>query len=552
MAKRRRVAAATDGTKAYDRSVRVATYRRISTDEVNQPYSLEAQLVGLEAFVASQPGWVLTHGFVDQASGATLARPGLEAALAAAAAGAYDVLLVYRIDRLTRSIVGMMTIVAALDERGVALKSVTEPIDTQSPVGRLLLQLLAIFAEFERSLLIDRITSGFKRKAARGEWLGGPAPYGYALDPPRKSLVPLEPEASVVQEIFAKYTVEMLGAMTIACWLNETGRRFRGSEWTFKTVLRIVRNAVYDGKITHAGVIHQGQHEAILGEGVFAAAQARLGTEEEEEEDEEDGERPPTPNRSEYLLSGSGLLRCTSCGRTYSGTGAYGRNKTLYRYYTCCTRVERGAAACPSKRLPAEVLEQLVIGAVLELYADLDLFEEAAAIAIEANCADRPRIEEELAATKAQLGEITVTIDRYLHAFEAGTMSDTLCGPRVEELSSQRNELDAHRERLARRLREQPAEPPRRPELESLRDEMRDAFRDARPEVAKQALASLVDRIEVSPDGVVQPFFRVPGGATPTRSRRSTRTPVRIQSSQVELTGFEPATYWLQTSRSAN
>jgi site-specific DNA recombinase len=169
---------------------RVAIVTRISTDEVNQPYSLEAQSKGLEAFVDSQPGQTITHRFVDQASGATLERPGLQAALAAAKAGEFDVLLVYRIDRLTRSIVGLMTIVSELDAAGVALRSATEPIDTQGPVGRMLLQLLGIFAEFERGLLIDRITKGFERKAARGEWLGGPGPYGYSLDSATKTLVP--------------------------------------------------------------------------------------------------------------------------------------------------------------------------------------------------------------------------------------------------------------------------------------------------------------------------------------------------------------------------
>lgn len=184
--------------------LRVATVTRISTDEVNQPYSLEAQAYGLEQFVASQPGMTITHRFVDKASGATLDRPGLQQALDAAHAGTFDVLLVYRIDRLTRSIVGLMTIVEELDAAGVALKSATEPIDTQGPVGRMLLQLLGIFAEFERSLLIDRIAAGFERKAARGEWLGGPAPYGYALDSAIKTLTEDAHESPLVEAIFGK------------------------------------------------------------------------------------------------------------------------------------------------------------------------------------------------------------------------------------------------------------------------------------------------------------------------------------------------------------
>lgn len=194
------------------RSVRVATVTRISTDETNQPYSLDAQANGLAAFVASQPGHVITHRFVDQASGATLDRPGLQAALAAARAGEFDVLLVYRIDRLTRSIVGLMSIVEDLAASGVALRSATEPIDTNGPVGRMLLQLLGIFAEFERGLLIDRISKGFERKAARGEWLGGPGPYGYTLDSASKTLIPEPAEATVVRAIYAKYVEERLGA----------------------------------------------------------------------------------------------------------------------------------------------------------------------------------------------------------------------------------------------------------------------------------------------------------------------------------------------------
>lgn len=176
--------------------------------------------------MASQPGMHITHRFVDQASGATLERPGLKEALRLARERAYGVLLVYRMDRLTRSIVGLMTIVQELEACGVDLKSATEPIDTQGPVGRLLLQLLGIFAEFERGLLIDRITKGLERKAARGEWLGGPAPLATAStrSPRRSPPIPTKP---VVAAIFPKYVVERLGAAAIAGWLNDgtRGRR---------------------------------------------------------------------------------------------------------------------------------------------------------------------------------------------------------------------------------------------------------------------------------------------------------------------------------------
>jgi site-specific DNA recombinase len=311
----------------------MATVTRISTDEVNQPYSLEAQANGLEQFVGSQPGMTITHRFVDKASGATLDRPGLQQALDAARTGAFDVLLVYRIDRLTRSIVGLMTIVEELEAAGVALKSATEPIDTQGPVGRMLLQLLGIFAEFERSLLIDRITAGFERKAAPGEWLGGPAPYGYALDSATKTLTANADETAVVQAIFAKYVDERLGAKAIANWLNDTGRRTRsGNLWTGQAALRLLRNPVYLGKIRHDETTHDGKHDAILDDEVFEQAQDLL--------DEQAAEAVDRAAASDYLLSG--LTRCTTCcGGAYIGAGAQGKNR-YYRYYVCRSRQTKG------------------------------------------------------------------------------------------------------------------------------------------------------------------------------------------------------------------
>ncbi len=524
-------------------TVRVGTYRRISTDEVNQPYSLAAQEAGLEAFVASQPGYVITHRFVDQASGATLERPGLKEALALAAEGAFDVLLVYRIDRLTRSIVGLMYIVSSLDATGVALKSATEPIDTNSPVGRMLVQLLAIFAEFERSLLIDRISAGFDRKAARGEWLSGKGPFGFITDPPNKSLLPLDSEATIVKEIFTKFVEELIGAPGIADWLNATGRRFRGGRlWTKSQVLRLLRNPVYIGMISHIGEVHEGKHEGIVDQETFDAAQKLFAV-------RADAANPKGPNRSDYLLSGSELLRCTACNSTYTGTGAYGRNGTHYRYYSCTNRQARGPLACSSKTVPADDLEDAIIAAVLEQHEDLDVFEEAVATALSATRDETPRLEADLASTNQQLQEATVAIDRYLRAFEAGSMSDTVCGRRVAELSTQRDELFVHREQLAQQLRATPAEAPSRTELESMRKNFAEALKAESPEVLKQTLASLVQRIEISPDREVVPYFRVPtSGDTVTLSQRGgDKTPVRIALPHVETSGLEPPTPWLQT-----
>jgi DNA invertase Pin-like site-specific DNA recombinase len=131
--------------------VRIATYTRISTDEVNQPYSLGAQSERLASYVASQEDWEMVGTFTDQMSGAKLERPGLTNALRAAKAGRFDLLLVYRVDRLSRSVRGLAEVLETLDAAGVGFRSATEPFDTTSAAGRMMVQMLGVFAEFERN-----------------------------------------------------------------------------------------------------------------------------------------------------------------------------------------------------------------------------------------------------------------------------------------------------------------------------------------------------------------------------------------------------------------
>ncbi len=157
----------------------MATYTRISTDEDHQPYSLEAQAERLGNYVASQDGWELVRRFTDQASGATTERPGLQRALAEAKAERFDLLLVYRVDRFARSVRGLAQLLEELDAGGVAFRSATEPFDTTTPAGRMMVQMLGVFAEFERATIVDRVIAGMERKAARGGWCGGSRPFGY-------------------------------------------------------------------------------------------------------------------------------------------------------------------------------------------------------------------------------------------------------------------------------------------------------------------------------------------------------------------------------------
>jgi Resolvase, N terminal domain len=136
--------------------VRVAIYRRISTDEERQPFSLDAQQERLASYVAAQPGWVLARSYSDRMSGKRLDRPGLQQALRDARAGLYELLLVFKVDRLARSTGGLAKVLDELDIAGVAFRSASEPFDTATAAGRMMMQMLGVFAEFEREMIVER------------------------------------------------------------------------------------------------------------------------------------------------------------------------------------------------------------------------------------------------------------------------------------------------------------------------------------------------------------------------------------------------------------
>ncbi len=152
---------------------RVVTYRRISTNEVNQPHSLEAQERSLNEYIARTPGLVRVGDYFDMETGTKTERPGLRALLDAAAGGRFDLVLFYRTDRLSRSVLGFMEILESLSAYGVAPRSATEPFETMTPAGKLMAQMLASFAGFEHDVMMDRILEGYTAKFLKGEWLRG-------------------------------------------------------------------------------------------------------------------------------------------------------------------------------------------------------------------------------------------------------------------------------------------------------------------------------------------------------------------------------------------
>ncbi len=347
---------------------RVCIYTRISTDEENQPTSLHSQRERLEAFCSAQERWRIVAHKQDQATGTKLDRPGLQAALDLARAGSIDLLLVYRVDRLSRKVRQLAQLTEELDTLEVVLKSATEPFDTGSAAGRMMLQMLAVFAEFEHATIVDRISAGIERRAKEGRWYAGRPPFGYAISSEQR-LVPDPVKAPIVRRIFDLYTRERLGSVTIAARLRQEQAPAPAAGWGHPAVHFVLSNPTYLGQIRWRDQLFDGIHQPLVDEGTFARAQAIL-----RERGDDLSRRRGNP--SAFLLSG--LLRCGHCGKAYIGMSAKGNGGT-YHYYACSGRQKYGPKACQGERLPRHKLEQAVLHQLTSLYRDSHLISEALA-----------------------------------------------------------------------------------------------------------------------------------------------------------------------------
>jgi site-specific DNA recombinase len=486
--------------------VRVATYTRISTDEDHQPYSLEAQVERLAAYVKSQPDWELTRRFSDQASGATTERPELKRALAEARAGRFDLLLVYRVDRFSRSVRGLAQLLEDLDAAGVAFRSATEPFDTTTAAGRMMVQMLGVFAEFERATIVDRVIAGMERKAARGGWCGGSRPFGYDVDPQTGYLTPAPTEAPLVPIMFDRYAHGREGARALAVWLNGAGHRTKaGRPWSHTAVLTVLRNPVYVGKVFFRDALHDGPHDHLVEEKLFSRVQAMLS------ERGEDWSKRASAT-SPFLLAG--LVVCAHCGKHFVGTSAVG-NRYRYRYYTCFTRQRYGTRYCDAERLPAEELDAAVLDALLHTYERTDLFDKAVAAARRRARAERSNHEQELAVVDAGITKAEDAIERYLSAFEAGMLTEAQCGKRLEALAMKVRDLRTRREELLAAMEHAKTSAPNVEEIAAMRRHIEQALTDGSVPARKALLQALVHEIRVEGRDRVVPWFRVPGGANP-------------------------------------
>ena len=497
--------------------MRVAIYTRISTDEDRQPFSLGVQAERLEAYAHSQDGFRIVRRFTDQASGATLDRPGLRRALEEAAAGVYELLLVYRVDRLSRSVRQLAEIGENLDQFGVSLRSATEPFDTSTAAGKMMLQMLAVFAEFERTTIVERITAGMERAASEGRWIVGSTPFGYLRDRDRKQIVPDPARVDIVRRIFRMYAEDRMGAESIAQVLNAEGHRSKnGVPFARPNVLWILRNPAYVGRVAFRGKVHPGRHEAIIDEQTFDAVQAILA-------ERADSQALKRGHPSDYMLSG--VLRCGRCRKAYVGTAAHGR-KSRYRYYICSTRYRYGTQVCDGERLPMEALEDAVVEQVTQVFADTARVGEALALSRTEETGASEERAGRLASIQQELAAARRSLDRYFGAFEQGIMSAADCQERIARLRDRVEALEAEERTIVQAGPDGLSAPTANDVAEWAQDLQR-LIEKATPQQKKALMRLLVKELRVMSRKEIVPTYKIPAL-------------VRAPEGQVVPTGFEP------------
>jgi site-specific DNA recombinase len=355
-------------SKTLPKLLRCAIYTRKSSEEgLEQGFnSLHAQREACEAYIVSQAGegWKALTTLYDDGgfSGGSMERPGLTALLADIAKGKIDVVVVYKVDRLTRSLADFAKIVESFDQTGVSFVSVTQAFNTTTSMGRLTLNVLLSFAQFEREVTGERIRDKIAASKKKGMWMGGLPPLGY--DPPTdlttRALVINEAEAATVRLIFERYR-DLASVHALMDWLNANairskswrtakGRTLGGLPFERGALFHLLKNRVYIGEITHKDQSFQGAHQAIVDRELFEAVQSLLA-------------RHAVRHRTRPTKVATMMLKglvFDRDGQPMSPTFAPGKGGQIYRYYVS-TGLQKGQKPSTDpdlvQRVPAELIE---------------------------------------------------------------------------------------------------------------------------------------------------------------------------------------------------
>ena len=498
-------------------AIRCAIYTRKSSEEgLELEYnSLDAQRESAEAFIASQKaeGWtVLPQRYDDGGfSGGSMERPALDRMLRDIDAGLIDCVVVYKVDRLSRSLMDFSRILEAFEKHSVSFVSVTQQFNTTHSMGRLTLNILLSFAQFEREIIGERIRDKIAAQKRKGKWAGGVPILGYDVDRsgPSPKLAINAREATRVRAIFRMYLdmgslLPVVKELRQRAWPNKQrvtkkGKALGGRPFDKATLHALLKNPILTGKIPHKDELYEGEHAAIIEQDLFERVQEHLS---------HNGRSGGTAVRNRYGALLRGLLRCKTCDHSMTHTFTGGKKKAFYRYYRCVRAIKSGATVCSTGTLPAQEIERVVIDEIRGLATDHTLLKQVLAESQSAVDAQRTALLEERDHLRREKTRHERELHRLAEAFEKSDGHDA--------------RLADHHERLAQAARRAPELDGRLDALERetiTREEAEAAFADFDtlwsnliPREQARLLNLLIERVDYDGEaGSVAVTFRPSG-----------------------------------------
>ncbi len=390
--------------------VRCAIYTRKSTEEgLEQEFnSLDAQRESAEAFIKSQAheGWTCLPDRYDDGgfTGGNMERPALKRLLADIEAGKIDCVVVYKVDRLSRSLLDFSRMMQTFEQQRVSFVSVTQQFNTATSMGRLVLNVLLSFAQFEREIISERTRDKIAATRRKGKWAGGMPLLGYDVDPRGCKLNVNPEEAQRVRTLFELYLEHeslllVVQELERRGWTNKRWRTRKGHErgglpFTTTSLHRLLTNVAYLGKVRYKQETHDGEHPAIVDPIVFQRVQATL---------QRNGRTGGAPVRNQFGALLKGLLRCVPCGCAMTPSHSC-KGAKRYRYYTCTSARKRGWQTCPSKSIPAGQIEEFVVEQIRCIGRDPALLAEVLEQARQQDTARTAEMETEQRGLERDLG----------------------------------------------------------------------------------------------------------------------------------------------------
>ena len=344
---------------------RCACYTRKSVEEgLDMEFnSLDAQREACENYIASQKsnGWICLPQHYDDGgfSGGNTKRPALQQLLEDCEAGLVDIIVVYKIDRLSRSICDFADLTKKFDEWGVQFVAVTQEINTATSAGRMMLNILITFAQYEREVITERVRDKMAATRKKGKFVGGSVPMGYYVKDKRLEVKP--EEAEIIRKIFQRY-VEIQSPKLIAMELNEQNIKTKqGKKWNTLHISRTLNNHTYVGEVKYKGAIWNGEQEAIIPRTLWDRVK---------EIQRSADQQANRSHRQETIAPLKNILRCGHCGGAMMPTFS-NRGNRRYHYYLCSKDSKRAISTCPVKQFPAGDIEELVRKQLQKMLSDI-------------------------------------------------------------------------------------------------------------------------------------------------------------------------------------